>query len=310
MNLRHLRTFIAVAELGTVSRAAEHLRIAQSALSRQISDLEKELGLNLFDRVGRRLLLSGEGEQLLGNCRNLVGYAASLGEQAEELRRGDSGILKVTGSAHLIETVLSTFLSLYTKRFPNVQVRLIEAVGREIVAMVERGEAHLGINLDQVVPAGDDHFARHPVSSIEFLAACRPSFRLAPGDSVDIRQLALHPLCLFDSSFTLRKTFDAACRLAGIHPTIWIESRAPHTLLALAEAGHGIAVVPSFLRHLRYRLETFQITYQGKPLRESRSIFRDKRRPLPRYAQAFCELLAEYMHKHAPVSLPRKRGPR
>ena len=69
MDLRHARTFVTVAELGTVSRAAMHLRIAQPAFSRQIGNLEQELGLRLFDRVGRRLVLTGEGEQLLGDCR-------------------------------------------------------------------------------------------------------------------------------------------------------------------------------------------------------------------------------------------------
>jgi len=68
MDLRHLRTFVAVAEFGTVSKAALHLHTAQPALSRQISDLEQELGLTLFDRVGRRLFLTGAGEQLLGSC--------------------------------------------------------------------------------------------------------------------------------------------------------------------------------------------------------------------------------------------------
>src|SRR3712207_6619098 len=68
MDLRRARTFVTVAELGTVSKAALRLRIAQPALSRQISDLEQELGLKLFDRLGRRLVLTGEGEQLLGAC--------------------------------------------------------------------------------------------------------------------------------------------------------------------------------------------------------------------------------------------------
>ena len=61
MDLRHARTFVAVAELGTVSKAAQQLRIAQPALSRQINHLERELGLKLFDRVGRRLMMTGEG---------------------------------------------------------------------------------------------------------------------------------------------------------------------------------------------------------------------------------------------------------
>ena len=64
MNLRHARTFATVAELGTVSKAAERLRIAQPALSRQISAFEHELGLKLFDRVGSRLVLTSEGEQV------------------------------------------------------------------------------------------------------------------------------------------------------------------------------------------------------------------------------------------------------
>jgi LysR family transcriptional regulator, nitrogen assimilation regulatory protein len=65
MNLRYARTFVTVAELGTVSKAALRLRVAQPALSRQISAFEEELGLKLFDRVGSRLVLTGEGEQLL-----------------------------------------------------------------------------------------------------------------------------------------------------------------------------------------------------------------------------------------------------
>src|SRR5215203_3810746 len=101
MDLRHARTFVTVAELGTVSKAALHLRVAQPALSRQINDLEQELGLKLFDRVGRRLMLTSEGEQLLGDCRNLLNYARALGEQAHVLRRGDVGVLRVSASPHL-----------------------------------------------------------------------------------------------------------------------------------------------------------------------------------------------------------------
>ena len=78
MDLRQLRTFVTVAEQGTVSGAALRLRIAQPALSRQISHLEDELGVKLFDRVRRRLVLTGEGEQLLGDCRTVLGAVGSL----------------------------------------------------------------------------------------------------------------------------------------------------------------------------------------------------------------------------------------
>jgi len=293
MDLRHLRTFVAVAELGTVSKAALRLRIAQPALSRQIADLEQELGLSLFDRVGRRLVLSGEGEQLLGNCRSLLGYASSLTDQAQQLRRGDSGVMKVAASAHVIDSVFSTFLPIYAEHYPNVQVKLTEASGSEIPALVDRGVVHLGISLNQGVPANNDHFGSYPVSPLEFWAVCTASLALAAGVTIDIRRLAPHSLLVLDSSFATRRTFDAACRLAGLRPNILIESHSPHTLLALAETGNGVAVVPSFVSHHRYTLRTFPITFERKVIREPRSIFWDKRRSLPRFTQHFCEMLAE-----------------
>src|SRR5262245_14419680 len=142
MDLRRARTFVTVAELGTVSKAAQQLRIAQPALSRQISDLEQELGFRLFDRIGRRLALTSEGEQFLGDCRGLLNYASAVGERAQLLRQGDTGVLKVAASPQHIESVLSQFLHRYAQRYPNVQVQVFEAAGRESLAMLERGDIH------------------------------------------------------------------------------------------------------------------------------------------------------------------------
>src|SRR5947207_13420442 len=109
MDLRRLRTFVAVAELGTVSKAAVRLRIGQPALSRQIGDLQQELGLRLFDRVGRRLVLTAQGEELLTDCRRVLTDLNAVHERADVLRRGDSGVLKVAAPPHTIESVLSGF---------------------------------------------------------------------------------------------------------------------------------------------------------------------------------------------------------
>jgi DNA-binding transcriptional LysR family regulator len=106
------------------------------------------------------------------------------------------------------------------------------------------------------------------------------------------------------SNSALRKTFDAACRLAGLRPNILLECNSAHTLFALAEAGHGVAIVPSNVLHHRYTLKALRLTHQRKPLQEPRSIFWDKRRSLPRYAQDFCELLAEYIRKINPIAQP------
>jgi DNA-binding transcriptional LysR family regulator len=246
MNLRYVRTFVTVAEVGTVSKAATRLRIAQPALSRQINAFEQELGLKLFDRVGNRLVLTGEGEQLLTDCRLLLNYAGAVGERAQLLRRGDTGVLKVATSPQVIESVLADFLHTYAARFPDVQVKLIEALGwPETAAMLERGEIHLGQNLLRAVQPGDQRFSSYPLEAIDMLAACHPSLLPHLSRTVEIADLAPYPLLLLDGSFAFRRNFDAACRLAGFQPSIRFESRNPRTLLTMAECGHGVAVIAS-----------------------------------------------------------------
>ena len=310
MNLRQALTFVTVAELGTVTKAALRLRIAQPALSRQIIDLERELGLRLFDRVGRRLLLTGEGEQMVAGCRLLLNSASAVKEQAQLLRHGDRGVLKVAGSPQHIESVLAQFLLRYAKRYPNVHVKISEGTGSEILTLLERGEIHLGQNLLHAVKLDERHFDSLPLGSVELLAACHPSMRLGPHRSIEIARLAEFPLLLMDSGFGFRRAFDAASRMARLKPNIAFESRNPHTLLALAEAGHGVAIVPSQLQCHRYRLRVVGLTYDGRPLREPLTISWDKRRPLPRFATDYCGMLAAYMRETFPISRPSEQRPR
>jgi DNA-binding transcriptional LysR family regulator len=309
MDLRHTRTFVTVAELGTVSKAAQRLRIAQPALSRQISDLEQELGLKLFDRVGRRLLLTGEGEQLLNDCRGLLNYASAIGERAQQLRHGDTGVLKVAATPLHIEGVFSQFLHRYGQRYPNVEVKVTEGSGLEILTMLERGEIHLGQMLPYAVPLDDGRFASRLLQPAELLAAYHPSLVLGRRGAIDVGRLSPHPLLLLDGGYGLRRAFDAACRIAGLKPKIRIESRSPHTLLALAEAGHGVAIAASTFTTHHYDLKIVRLTYRGRPLREPLAVLWDKRRPLPRYAMAFCEMWAEHVREVFPITRPTEPEP-
>jgi DNA-binding transcriptional LysR family regulator len=301
MDLKRLRTFVAVADLGTVSKVALRLRISQSALSRQISDLEYECGFKLFDRIGRRLFLTTRGEQLLGDCRGVLGQLGMLGERIELLKRGDSGVLKVAAPPHTIESVLAGFLPGYAERFPNMRVKLTEALGMDQIPMLERGEVHIGIRHDQGVTPWFESLA---LPSDDVLAACPPSLQLGRGGMIDIVSLASHPLLLLDSGYSVRRLFNAACRIADVEPNILLESRAPHTLLALAEAGQGVAIIPSVLRTDRYRLRIARVTHRRKPLRDRYAIQWDKRRPMPSYAQNFCAELATYMREVLPITRP------
>jgi DNA-binding transcriptional LysR family regulator len=307
MDLRYVRTFVTVAELGTVSKAAERLHVAQPALSRQIANFEQQLGVKLFDRVGRRLQLTSEGERLLGDCRGLLNYARALGEQAQVLRRGDTGVLRVSASPHLIEGVFPGFLGVFARRYPNVEVRLVDAIGPEMMAMLERGEIHLAQGLARAVGPDDERFQTYPLAPMQMLAACRPSLKLGGRDgTVEISRLEPHPLLQGVPEFVMRKNFDAACRLAGFTPKVVLESRAPHSLLAMAEAGHGVAIVPSALRMHRYVLRLWRVTYRGRPLDEPLAMISQKRRPLPAYAKVFCEMLADHVQEAFPIRTPAR----
>ena len=215
-----------------------------------------------------------------------------------------------------MEAVLPTFLHRYAKRYPNVKVEFIEAVGPDILTLVERGEVHLGISLMRAVQSDTIRFASYRLAAVEFLAACGPSLALGHSGRIDIRDLAPYPLLLLNSGFAGRKTFDAACHLAELEPNILYESRAPHTLLALAEAGHGVAIIPSAVLTHRYDLQLVRITHQRKPLREPVAVIWDKRRMLPRYADGFFEPLAAHMprffrwwSRQQARPAPRQNGP-
>jgi DNA-binding transcriptional LysR family regulator len=307
MDLRRLKTFVTVAEHGTVSRAAELLHITQPALSRQIGGLEEELGFALFERIGRRLVLTPRGEQFLGDCRSLLVHAGTVEERALALRRGDIRVLRVAASALTIEGAFPTFLSRYAELVPGVQLTITEQDDpAEHLSMLDRGQVHLSVNVINFVTV-DDRFASYPLPPFHVLAACVPSLAIARGDTVDIRQLAEHPLLLPNPSFATRTIFEAACRLAGVKPSVVVESRAAHALLALARAGHGVAVVPSILRPDAGTLKVMHVTHQGQPLRIALAALWDKRRTLPRYAERFAHLLAAHIREIFP-ELPHASG--
>ena len=200
---------------------------------------------------------------------------------------------------------MSDFLRQYAERYPKVQVKLIEAIAwSDTLEMLERGEIQLGQNLLRAVPTGDPRFASQPLEAVELLAACHVPLAIGKRGQIEIDQLVANPLLLLDTTFVSRRSFDATCRLAGVSANIVFESRTPHTLLAMAERCHGVAVVPSAVQIDRYKLRVVQVTYRGEPLREPLAIFWDMRRPLPRYAQGFCEMLARHVHEVFPITKP------
>src|SRR5215813_12242033 len=116
------------------------------------------------------------------------------------------------------------------------------------------------------------------------------------------RGLPLIRCCCWTLAIPSGRLFDAACRLPDVRPNILLA----HTLLALAEIGRGVAIIPSLQRTDRYALRIARVTHGRKPVRERVAIQWDKRRRLPPYAVTFCEALAEYMHTILPITHPTK----
>jgi DNA-binding transcriptional LysR family regulator len=127
---------------------------------------------------------------------------------------------------------------------------------------------------------------------------------LGGSSAIEVARLAPYPLLLLNSGYGLRRAFDAACRLAGLTPKIRLETRSPHTLLALAEAQHGVAIIASTFQAKRYNLKIMPIAFRGETLREPLAVLWDKRRPLPKYATAFCQMWAEHVRAVFPITRP------
>jgi len=211
--------------------------------------------------------------------------------------------LKVAASPHLIEGVFPRFLQVYSQRYPGVHVKLNDVVGtQEILGRLARGDIHLAQVVARAFPAEAQHLQVYPLLPTDMLAACHPGTRLGRAGRIEIAELASRPLLQITGDFAIRRLFDAACRVAGFEPEILLESRAPHALLALAEAGHGIAIIPCALRTHQYRLRIVRILHRGKPLREPLVMLADSRRPLRPYGVAFCEMLARHVRNVFPIT--------
>src|SRR5882672_5033421 len=224
MNLRHLHAFATIVDVGGLAKAATRLHLSQPALSRQIQALEADLGVALFDRIGRRVQLTSQGEDLLLRSRRLLAEADSLGERARELKSGETGILRVAATPQVIENLLADFLTRYRRRHPGVEVHLVEEGGVRLPSRLERGDVHL-------VLAGtvDTRFQARLLYPMHLLAALSPKRRLGRRAALEIAELADEPLLLLRRDFASREWFDAACETAHVRPRVLLESAAPHT---------------------------------------------------------------------------------
>jgi DNA-binding transcriptional LysR family regulator len=295
MELRHLRYFVSVAEAASISRAASRINVSQPALSRQIRDLETELNVRLFDRVGRRIQLTAEGEDLLERSRDVLARAASLSERAGALSGGAVGTLRVGATPQTMQSVVAGFLTRYRRSRPGVEIHLTEAGGVRLLDLVGRGALHLTVC--GILPG--ERLAYRLLFPFRVLAVSATGAR-SKRPTIEVRELAGEPLLLLSRDFGTRQLFDAACRIAQFRPRVVLESAAPDSLVTLAEAGHGIAVVPSTVRFVSKKIQVVPIVQESKSLGWWAAVAWDPRRSLPSYSEGFIAGLAAYTRRRFP----------
>jgi LysR family transcriptional regulator, nitrogen assimilation regulatory protein len=308
MDIRRLKTFVTVADHGTVSKAASLLNTTQPALSRQISSLEQELGFKLFGRVGRRLVLTTHGQQMVADCRNVLNRVGALAEQARALRQGEIKLMRIVASSLTIENLFPSLLNENCECGSGIKVKLVEAHAREHLGMLERGEADLSINVVNDLRVDDDLFGTYLLPQFHVIAACARTYDIEGGETIDVRRLARHPLLLLSKDIATRAIFDSACRLANVRPNAALESSAAHGLLAMAETGQGVAIVPSILQTDRWAVRTLRVTHRRQLLRISLALLWDRRRMGASSAEHCGEVLAEHVRKTFPHGAPLRRA--
>jgi DNA-binding transcriptional LysR family regulator len=295
MELRHFRYFLAVADAGNVSRAAQRLNITQPALSRQIQDLEGELACRLFDRIGRRIILTRDGEEILERTRRLLADAEALAERARALAGGEAGVLRIGATPQFIEAALPEVLTRYALTHPGIEVQLGEGGGGFLLRRVQQGELHIAIGLWRT-----GALQSQPLFPARVLAVMQRGYRLAGRNALTVADLGGIPLLLLEREFQTRELFDEACHRAHFEPRIRFESRSPQPLIALAAAGHGIAIVPSAVKLEPSRVAIAGMLDSSRPLGSWSHVVWDARRYLPTYAQGFIEVLEDYTQTSYP----------
>ena len=284
MNLRFLRTFVAIADNNGFARAAARLNLTQSAASRQIQALETELGVRLFDRVRRSVKLTSQGEDLLVRSRRLLSEAESLGERARALNSGHTGVLRIGGAPQIMENLLADFSQRYRKRHPGVEVHFVEDQGGRLSGRLERGDMHVA-----VLPEGDDRFCCRLLYPMIMLAVIPQAHRLSRRVVLDVADLADEPLLRLGPGFASYEWFNAACRAEQLLPRVLLESIAPHALIALARTGHGIALVNSVVRIPFEKVRAAVVVHRGMPIGRWTVVAWERHRFLPPYAVQFVE---------------------
>lgn len=235
MDLMQLRYFCVLARLEHMTRTAEALHVAQPALSRSLRNLEAELGVPLFDRVGKGLRLNSHGRLLLGHCETALGELDTARESLRRLREENDRQVSLTmlAGSKLLPEIIRGFKALY----PGISLQIIQQP--ESGAMPDGSDITVDAVLEVPQRGNMVTLLREEID----LAMPRAN-PLSGAVSIQLSQVADQPfICLYRGK-SLRTITDACCQQAGFEPNIALESDSPGTVRELIALGVGLAFIP------------------------------------------------------------------
>jgi LysR family hydrogen peroxide-inducible transcriptional activator len=242
MDLQQLRYFVAVAETGSFTRAAEREGVTQPTLSEQIIRLEsKQHGLDrrLFDRLGRKVVLTDAGQVLLAHAQAILAVV----DEAERavLDSGEGGSLRVGAIPTVAPYLLPRVLARFRKAHPAVQLQLKEDLTERLLAGLLAGELDVGL---MALPIRDDRLHVEKLFTESLVMALPPKHRLVAKSEVKLGDVMDEPFILLDDVHCLGDQVLSFCHRGGLEPRVVCRGEQVVTLLAMVAAGQGVSVVP------------------------------------------------------------------
>ncbi|KYG90485.1 LysR family transcriptional regulator [Metasolibacillus sp. FSL H7-0170] len=242
MELRQLRYFVAVAEREHISEAAEHLHVAQSAVSRQIANLEEELGTPLFERIGRNVKLTPVGKIFLEHSITALEAIDFATKQVEEYLDPKKGVIKVGFPTSLASYVLPTVISAFKREYPDVAFQLRQGSYKYLIEAVKNRELNLA--LLGPIPPKDESLNVNVLFSENMYALLPLSHPLTKNETINLIDLRNDDFVMFPEGYILHKVVMDACRSLGFAPNITSEGEDMDALKGLVAAGIGVTLLP------------------------------------------------------------------
>ncbi|MFP3388276.1 LysR family transcriptional regulator [Brevibacillus sp. SIMBA_040] len=242
MELRQLEFFIAVCEEMHFSRAAEKLCTSQSNLSQQIKFLESELGVPLFDRLGKRIGLTEAGKVLLEQSRHVFSHLEYARSAIAELQNVQSGSLSIGVLPGDADLMFNALLIEFHRTYPKLSLSVIEST--KILEQIIQGTIDIGVT---TMPVSDERMTVIPLFHEEFALAISAGHSLATEKAVPFSRLKDLKLLMFPPDHQVRQLISQYCQQEGFRLQPHIETTTLSSLLSLVEQGIGVCVLPRLL---------------------------------------------------------------